>query len=166
MRHNIKQLLIERGMTQKELALQVGMSEVGISKLMVKGEAPKSTLEKIASVLEVQLEKITDEQQPSSILHEGTLDIGGSEVRCYVLSDGRRVLSGRGMQEALKMVDTENGKKTAGTRLTRYFDQKTLNPFIFRERSADHFDPIIASIKGRPYTAMRLLCLLIFAMPS
>ena len=47
------------------------------------------------------------------------------------------------MQEALKMVDAEDGKKTAGTRLARYLSQKTLKPFIFKDKPLDHFSPLI-----------------------
>ncbi|WP_314771654.1 hypothetical protein [Capnocytophaga sputigena] len=60
-----------------------------------------------------------------NISHEGILNLGGISIPCYVLQDGTRVLSGRGMQEALKMVDeTEDGKQAAGTRLNRYLNQK------------------------------------------
>lgn len=79
----------------------------------------------------------------NQIKYEGTLDLGGFTLPCYVLEDGTRVLSGRGMQEALKMVDVEDGKQTAGTRLTRYLDQKSLKPFIFRDKSMDHFAPMV-----------------------
>jgi hypothetical protein len=48
------------------------------------------------------------------------------------------------MQVALKMVDeVEEGKQTAGTRLSRYFGQKSLKPFIFKDKEPDHFEPII-----------------------
>lgn len=58
------------------------------------------------------------------ILYEGILDLAGIEIPCYVLDDGTRILSGRKMQEALKIVDVEDGKQTAGTRLNRYLEQK------------------------------------------
>lgn len=79
----------------------------------------------------------------NQIKYEGTLDLGGFTLPCYVLEDGTRVLSGRGMQEALKMVDVEDGKQTAGTRLTRYLDQKSLKPFIFKDKPMDHFSPMV-----------------------
>ena len=48
------------------------------------------------------------------------------------------------MQEALKMVDLEDdSKQTAGNRLLRYLDQKSLNPFIYKDKEVDHFEPII-----------------------
>ncbi|NMR34237.1 hypothetical protein HIO71_08445 [Chryseobacterium aquaticum] len=77
------------------------------------------------------------------IEHEGELILGGMIIPCYVLDDGTRVLSGRGMQEALNMVDdTEDSKQKAGTRLNRYLEQKSLQPFIYREKEQDHFEPI------------------------
>lgn len=79
----------------------------------------------------------------NKIKYEGILDLGGFTLPCYVLEDGTRILSGRGMQEALKMVDNAEGQHSSGTRLTRYLDQKTLKPFIFKDKELDHFAPII-----------------------
>ncbi|MNU15306.1 P63C domain protein [compost metagenome] len=77
------------------------------------------------------------------IEHEGELNLGGMIIPCYVLDDGTRVLSGRGMQEALNMVDdTEDSKQKAGTRLNRYLEQKSLQPFIYKDKEPDHFEPI------------------------
>ncbi len=84
------------------------------------------------------------------ITHEGVLRLGeGNEIPCYVLEDGTRVLAGRQMQRALKMVDeNEKGKQESGARLTRYLNQKTLNPFIFRNVEQGHFAPINCETKG------------------
>jgi hypothetical protein len=61
----------------------------------------------------------------NKITHEGEIKLGDFSIPCYVLEDGRRVLSSRGMQSALKMVDeTQENKKTSGTRLDRYLNQK------------------------------------------
>lgn len=97
------------------------------------------------------------------ILYEGILDLAGIEIPCYVLDDGTRVLSGRKMQEALKIVDVEEGKQTAGTRLNRYLEQKTLEPFIYKGRDQDHFKPIICyrgtqKINGYEATLLADLC--------
>lgn len=78
------------------------------------------------------------------IQYKGELNLAGMIIPCYVLDDGTRVLSGRGMQDALKMVDeAEIGKTTAGTRLNRYLNQKSLKQFIYDDKEADHFNPII-----------------------
>ena len=70
---------------------------------------------------------------------KGELKLGDFSIPCYVLENGIRVLSGRGMQEALKMVDD---KKTSGHRILRYLGQKTLNPFISNHLSLVHLEPI------------------------
>lgn len=71
------------------------------------------------------------------ITHEGKIVIGEMELPCYVLEDGTRVLSGRGMQNALKMVDETD--ETSGSRLGRYLGQKSLKPFIYKEKTLDHY---------------------------
>ena len=79
----------------------------------------------------------------NQITHEGEIKLGDFSIPCYVLEDGRRVLSGRGMQSALKMVDeSPDSRQTSGTRLDRYLSQKTLEPFIYKDKSQDHFGPI------------------------
>lgn len=79
----------------------------------------------------------------SKIIHEGEITLGETIISCYVLEDGTRVLSGRGMQEALNMVDIdENSKPTSGTRLTRYLEQKSLKDFIYKGKEPDHYNPI------------------------
>ena len=70
-----------------------------------------------------------------NVKYRGVLNLGEMPIPCYVLEDGTRVLSGRGMQEALKMVDeAEEGRQTAGTRLSRYLSQKSLKPFIYKDK--------------------------------
>ena len=98
------------------------------------------------------------------ILHEGELHLGGKNIPCYVLEDGTRVLSGRGMQEALNMVDeAEDGKRTPGTRLPRHLSQKSLNPFIYKDKQPDHYEPIICykgerKINGYEATVLADIC--------
>lgn len=80
----------------------------------------------------------------NTIKCKGELNLNGLIIPCYVLEDGTRVLSGRGMQNALRMVDEgDNLSQKAGTRLKRYLDQKTLKSFIYSNREVDHFNPII-----------------------
>ena len=74
------------------------------------------------------------------ITHEGEIVLGDNVIACYVLEDGTRVLSGRGMQEALNMVDSD--KKASGQRLQRYLTQKSLEPFIYADKSMGHYEPI------------------------
>lgn len=63
-------------------------------------------------------------EEKKKIKYKGELDLNGMTIPCYVLEDGTRILSGRGLQEALKMTDAEEGKQTSGTRLARYLNQK------------------------------------------
>ena len=79
----------------------------------------------------------------SKIEYEGELELGGYIIPCYILEDGRRVLSGRGMQNALNMVDDEKSSSTSGQRLDRYLNQKSLAPFIYKNRSRSTFEPIV-----------------------
>lgn len=98
------------------------------------------------------------------IWYEGELNLNGFIISSYVLRDGTRVLSGREMQRALKMVDeAEEGKQTPGTRLQRYLHQKSLEPFIFKGNTQDHFEPIEcyrgnAKVNGYEATVLVDLC--------
>jgi hypothetical protein len=83
------------------------------------------------------------------IEYEGLLNINGYEINCYILKDGTRVLSGRGMQEALKLVDEPTeGKQVAGTRIHRLLGQTSLEPFIYKNNTKEHFNPLIC-YKGK-----------------
>ena len=75
------------------------------------------------------------------IKYKGELDLVGFKLPCYVLEDGTRVLSGRGMQETLKMVD--EAEKSSGITLRRFLGQKSLKPFIVKEKRLVNFKPII-----------------------
>lgn len=97
------------------------------------------------------------------VTRKGELGLGNNIIPCYVLEDGTRVLSGRGMQESLKMVDTEEGKQTAGTRLARYLAQKSLKPFIISTNVMDRLTPIICydgekRVNGYEATVLADIC--------
>ena len=72
---------------------------------------------------------------------KGELHLGDFTIPCYVLEDGRRVLSGRKMQEALKMVD-ESGQKASGHRLPLFLSRKSLEPFVAKYLPVGTLDPI------------------------
>ena len=80
----------------------------------------------------------------NQIKYEGTLKLGENKLPCYVLEDGTRVLSGRKMQEILKVVDGN----ISGTKLPQFLSNSILKPFIFSNKDAAHFDPIIC-FKGK-----------------
>ncbi len=96
----------------------------------------------------------------NQIKYKGTLDLGGFTLPCYVLEDGTRVLSARGMQQALKM--SEDNDRTSA-KLTRYLTQKTLKPFIYNDKGVGHFDPLVcydgeAKINGYEATTLVDVC--------
>lgn len=96
----------------------------------------------------------------NKVRNRGVLDLAGMSIPCYVLEDGTRVLSSRGMQQALNM--TEDNDRTSA-RLTRYLSQETLKPFIYKDKSVGHFEPIIcydgeAKINGYEATVLVDIC--------
>lgn len=62
----------------------------------------------------------------NSIKYEGELDLNGLKIPCYVLEDGRRVLSTTGMQKALKITSEDSSDRSA-TRLAQILSAKNLN---------------------------------------
>lgn len=60
-----------------------------------------------------------DEKLPR-VLHRGELDVAGMKIACFVLDDGRRVISGRGMTTAI-------GMKGRGQGIARIADLKAIN---------------------------------------
>lgn len=78
----------------------------------------------------------------NKVRNRGELDLAGIKIPCYVLEDGVRVLSGRKMQEALKMVD-ESGQKSSGHRMAVFLSRKSLTPFISKYLQMGTLDPIV-----------------------
>lgn len=96
----------------------------------------------------------------NKIYCKGELHLGDFTIPCYVLKDGRRVLSARGMQIALNMADEDN---RTSARLNRYLNQETLKPFIYKDKSVGHFEPLIcydgsAKINGYEATVLIDIC--------
>ena len=71
------------------------------------------------------------------------LKIGNLEIQCYVLEDGTRVLSGRGMQGALGL-----GQRH-GALLKGFLSHKALKPFIDNELAMELKEPIRFIRPGR-----------------
>ena len=71
------------------------------------------------------------------------LKIGERELECYVLEDGRRVLSGRGFQEALGLGQSH------GALLSRFVEQKAIIPYISNDLAMALSDPIRFIRPGR-----------------
>ncbi len=97
------------------------------------------------------------------IAYEGELDLAGLKISCYVLEDGTRLLSGRGMQSALNMVDEEEGKQVSGQRYNRHLKQKSLQPFLYKDKDEKHFEPIVCyrgeqKVNGYEATVLADIC--------
>lgn len=97
------------------------------------------------------------------IKYAGILDLGGFEIACYILEDSTRILSARGMQRALKIVDEDTTYQVSGARLLRYLNQKTLNSFIYKDKLDDHYKPITCyqgdrKINGYKATVLADIC--------
>lgn len=94
------------------------------------------------------------------IKYRGELKLADFSIPCYVLEDGTRVLSARGMQTALNMTDESN---RTSARLTRYLSQDSLKPFIYNNKDIGHYEPIIcydgnAKINGYEATVLVDIC--------
>ena len=90
-------------------------------------------------------------KEHADVLYSGELILGNVSLPCYVTVDGERLLSGRGMQEALRLVDeapSESGQKP-GSRMTRLLSNKRLSSLIYKGKSPDHFFPKKARFQGR-----------------
>lgn len=59
--------------------------------------------------------------------HQGKLKIGQIELPCFVLENGLRVLSGRGMQKSLSI------NNTGGQKMVSFITKSSLKPFIDAE---------------------------------
>jgi hypothetical protein len=77
------------------------------------------------------------------VINEGEIILGDTVIPCYVLEDGTRVLSSMGMQHALKLVDESESGSNIPSILPRFLAQKSLEPYIYREKKHEHYNPII-----------------------
>lgn len=110
MKNKIKQLLKERGMTQKQLCVLTGLSEVGMSKA-VNGSASIDTIRKVAEALGVEPTELYEEGLYAKYSADKTpLRLGSVELPCYVLNNGMRVFSGRGIQKAIGADEQASGQ--------------------------------------------------------
>lgn len=75
-----------------------------------------------------------------SATHGGEVRFGDVVVPCYVLEDGRRMLTTRGVMAALGR--TWRGRKYAGTQLPVFLEAKNLFPLIINE-----LDPVLKAVE-------------------
>ena len=71
--------------------------------------------------------------------HQGILKIGEVEINCFVLEDGRRLLSGRAVTSSVGLTGRGQG-------MARFLDSKSLNPLISNELSVAIKSPIVFSV--------------------
>lgn len=86
------------------------------------------------------------------VTHQGELKIGEITLPCYVTSDGERVISGLAMQDALRLVDEtppQSGKKP-GDRVSRLLNNKALFPYISKDGSVAHLEPVKVRYSENP----------------
>jgi hypothetical protein len=78
------------------------------------------------------------------IIHEGELNIGGLNMPCYILDDGTRILSGRGMQNAIMpmLMEGKKEEEKPGGELTRFIASKWFNSLVDNNLDLEHFQPI------------------------
>lgn len=131
MKNRIKEVLRERGISQKELSSLIGVSEVGLSKA-INGITSKDMLRKISDVLNVpESDLLIDEVILKAEFgsDKTPLKLGNLELPCYVLENGMRVFSGRGMQSAIGA-----NPNSSGTFLSKFINSRpismNLNPGI------------------------------------
>ncbi|WP_321437240.1 P63C domain-containing protein [uncultured Bacteroides sp.] len=123
MKNRIKDVLKEKGITQKELAEKIGMTEVGLSKA-INGNTTNSTVSKIAKALNVSNEDLIVREKVLKAKYgsdKTPLHLGSLELPCYVLEDGTRVFSGRGVQSALGA-----SPNSSGTWLSKFVNSKAI----------------------------------------
>lgn len=143
MKNDIKKIIKQKGVTQKELAKQIGMTEAGLSKA-VNGSASSGTLKKVAKALRVPESKLSQVVIARYGSDRTPLRLGNIELPCYVLNNGMRVFSGRGLQNAIG-----GGMNTSGQWITRFFNndsiaknlepeilEKLNNPILFTRKTA------------------------------
>lgn len=83
-------------------------------------------------------------EKPLEATHRGILPIGGLQLECYVLEDGRRVFAKRGMARAIGLkseggnafLKTLSGKKV-GSEISDELRENLENPIIFNIVGAD-----------------------------
>lgn len=68
--------------------------------------------------------------------HKGNLKIGDTEINCFVLKDGRRLLSGRAVTSSI-------GLKGRGQGMPRFLASKSLKPLISQDFIVAIENPIV-----------------------
>jgi len=101
----------------------------------------------------------------NEIKYEGELNLNGFIIPCYVLEDGTRIVSGRGMQDAVKLLDSssKSAEQTTGSRMAEFTNSKWFKSLIDNEKMLEDFKPLIAykgnqKISGYQATTLADFC--------
>jgi hypothetical protein len=91
------------------------------------------------------------------ITHTGTLKLVDVELPCYVTATGERLLSQRGLQDALRLVDEEvpASGQHPGSRVDRFLSAKWSKSLIYKDKTPDRFLPIRCTFEGKPISGYR-----------
>ena len=140
-------------MAKKKAPNQVA-SEGGIAR------AAKLSSEQRSDIAKRAAEKRWGKGRPKAT-HAGVLAIGDAEINCYVLENGKRIISTRGMMKALGR--TWRGRKYSGTQLPVFLEAKNLKPFISNDLElvlspVEFTPPVGASAEGFEADLLRLTC--------
>lgn len=131
MKNRIREILSERGMSQKELAQGIGMSEIGLSRAL-DGSASKATIAKVSSFLNVpESDLVVEDTSIPKALYEGELHLGDKILSCAVLNNGLRILSATAVFEAFDR--PRKGKSNEGYRadqMPSFINANNLQPFV------------------------------------
>lgn len=80
-------------------------------------------------------------EEKNIIKYDGELNLNGLKISCYVLQDGRRILSTSGMQKALAIVNDE--KERSSGRLAEILSSKHVSSCISNENLSAKISPIL-----------------------
>lgn len=111
-----------------------------------KARAAKLTKEERSAIARRGAKKrwATEKALPK-VTHGGNdrpLKIGGSEIPCYVLEDGTRVISQRGTLAGLTLSQGSSSSGSGGDRLMRFVAGKAISPFVSNDLMAVIEKPI------------------------
>lgn len=121
-----------------------------LSSVKAKGGLARAKVLSKETRVEIARKAAVSRWESHKVTHEGILDLAGTKLACYVTEEGIRVLSGRGMQSALRLVDGElSTDQQSGSRLERLLNTKALNPEIFNDETVKRIAPIKCSYKGK-----------------
>jgi hypothetical protein len=102
---------------------------------------------------------------PLKASHAGVLPIGDKQIQCYVLEDGTRVLSQRGLNEAFGIEHGGAKDREGGRKLPRIVAVKALEPYLSNDLTAGLLKPIRFTpphggnpVLGIPATALPEIC--------